>query len=253
MFLSLDATWAIDAKKHNKETTTTTPTTTNTTFVSPATIAFKLLITWLYWDAGYGKYTDELQGWTFNAQPLPALDTYVRHTVVARYMYGLLGPTGLRYMTPTVPYAEMLSGPFAIIGSYLGSKRVVYGTVALMVSMHIGIALTMRNTVLLSSIACVAWCIFLPEGVGADLGLSSTRSRSENGGAVSVNGKRNKQSQSLLKKYGLSALIISTFIAGSFWFELFSESCNQSMEHIWSTLLHNRWNVFIGAEECKYK
>jgi hypothetical protein len=244
MFLPLDASWAIDAKKHNKETPPTK------TFVSPATIGFKLLITWLYWDAGHGKYSDELHGWTFNAQPLPALDTYVRHTVVARYMYGLLGPTGLRYMTPTVPYAEMFSGPLAIIGSYLGSKSIVYGTVALMFSMHIGIALTMRNTVLLSSVACVAWCIFLPESVGADLGLSSTRSSSENG-AVSVNGKTNKQSQSLLKKYGLSAFIISTFIAGSFWFELYSAHCNQSMEHVWSTLLHNRWNVFIGAEECK--
>jgi hypothetical protein len=26
-----------------------------------------------------------------------------------------------------------------------------------------------------------------------------------------------------------------------------STQCNQSMEHIWSTLLHNRWNVFIGC------
>jgi hypothetical protein len=26
-----------------------------------------------------------------------------------------------------------------------------------------------------------------------------------------------------------------------------STQCNQSMEHIWSTLLHNRWNVFVGC------
>ena len=73
----------------------------------------KLLVTWIYWDAGHGKYSDPLQGWTLNAYPLPPLDTYVRHTVAARYLYGLLGPTGLRYMTPTVVYAEMFSTPIA--------------------------------------------------------------------------------------------------------------------------------------------
>ncbi len=26
-----------------------------------------------------------------------------------------------------------------------------------------------------------------------------------------------------------------------------STQCNQSMEHIWSVLLHNRWNVFVGC------
>ena len=53
---------------------------------------------------------------------LPALDTYVRHTTVARYMYGLLGPAGLKYMTPTVPYVEMFCTPIALLGSYLGKR-----------------------------------------------------------------------------------------------------------------------------------
>ncbi len=38
-------------------------------------------------------------------------------------------------------------------------------------------------------------------------------------------------------------------ILGSVWFETMSGECNQSMKHIWSVLLHNRWNVFVGAEE----
>lgn len=38
-------------------------------------------------------------------------------------------------------------------------------------------------------------------------------------------------------------------ILGSIWFETMSGECNQSMKHIWSVLLHNRWNVFVGAEE----
>ena len=36
-------------------------------------------------------------------------------------------------------------------------------------------------------------------------------------------------------------------ISGNLWLE--SGACDESVKHIWSTLLHNRWNVFVGAEE----
>jgi hypothetical protein len=206
---------------------------------------FKLLIAWLYWDAGYGKYSDPLMGWTLNAQPLPALDTYVRHTVVARYMYGILGSGGLRLMTPTVVYAEMFCVPVTLIGSYLGIKKVVYGSAVLMCFLHIGIAFTMRNTVLLSSVACCAWCIFLPEGVGIDIGLTSKVKQSTS----TANDNAGETKQSVLKTHGLSGILIAAFVSGSVWFETMSDQCNQSHKHIWSTLLHNRWNVFVGAEE----
>jgi hypothetical protein len=47
----------------------------------------------------------------------------------------------------------------------------------------------------------------------------------------------------------INSMLIISMIMGSVWFETMSGECNQSMKHIWSTLLHNRWNVFIGAEE----
>lgn len=128
MFLPLDQKWAVDSKPS---------TFVCKTFVSPCTLVLKLLITWLYWDAGYGKYSDPMHGWTLNA-PISALDTYVRHTVGARFMYGLLGPTGLRYMTPTVVYAEMFCAPAALYGSVIGSKAMVYSVIILMCLMHIG-------------------------------------------------------------------------------------------------------------------
>jgi hypothetical protein len=234
MFLPLDGAWAVGTKKHHNVDR-------RETFISPGTIALKLLITWLYWDAGYGKYTDPLQGWTLNAKPLPALDTYVRHTVVARIMYGLLGPTGLRYMTPTVVYAEMLCAPIGLLGSLIGSKKIVYATVIGICFIHIGIAFTMRNTVLLSLVACTAWCIFLPSGIGSALGFS-TENKKRN------TTPRDQASKSSIKTW-FSTLIILCFGCGSLWFEVFSEQCNQSHKHIWSTLLHNRWNVFVGAEE----
>lgn len=236
MFLPLDGAWAIGSKNSRK-------TSSSKTFVIPATIAFKIFLTWLYWDAGYGKYSDPFGGWTLNADPLPALDTYVRHTVVARYMYGLLGPTGLRYMTPTVVYAEMFSAPVALLGSYLKNKSIVYAVVILMWFMHIGIAFTMRNTVLLSLVANCAWCIFLPEGVGADLKLSSEKS--SDGGSKADNKVKQNGVWSTIKLFfklhGNSACIIIAFASGSIWFETLSNDCDQSMKHIWSTLLHNRF------------
>ncbi len=240
MFLPLDGAWAIDAKRNKRNASHA-----STTFVTPGTVAFKLLIAWLYWDAGYGKYSDPLQGWTLDAHLLPALDTYVRHTAGARLVYGLLGPAGLRLMTPTVVYAEMFGVPAALWGSYAGRKGAVYGAVALMCSIHAGIAVTMRNTVLLSSVACVSWCVFLPSGLGTDLGVSSPRPASDGG---VENGERGGV-RSFFRKHGLSALVIGIFVCGSVWFETLSEQCDQSMEHVWSTLLHNRWNVFVGAEE----
>ena len=228
MFLPLDVKWAVDSKIKTQ----------SKTFVSPATVAFKLLVAWLYWDAGYGKYSDPMKGWTLNA-PISALDTYVRHTVGARYMYGLLGPTGLRLMTPTVVYAEMFCVPVAFFGSFIGNKSMVYSVVILMCFMHIGIAVTMRNTVVLSLVACCAWLIFIPEGLSIRLGLA----QEERKGDKKMPGKTNNRS-------GLIAsIVIAAFVAGSVWFEAFSEQCNQSHKHIWSTLLHNRWNVFVGAEE----
>ena len=237
MFLPLENAYAINAKNQKQHS--------SKVFISPGTIALKLLITWLYWDAGFGKFSDPLQGWTLNAKPLPALDTYVRHTVAARIMYGLVGPKGLRLMTPTVVYAEMFCAPVALLGSLLGSKQLVNATVILMCFMHLGIAFTMRNTVVLSLVACVAWCIFLPPGI-----FKVIRVTFEHEDNVNVHAKKQRFCPlTLVKRHGLSASIISAFVSGSIWFEMFSDQCNQSHKHIWSSLYHNRWNVFVGAEE----
>jgi hypothetical protein len=261
MFMQLNGAWAIDGMKSRKDDAA------SMTSVTPTTIAFKLFIAWLYFDAGYGKYTDPLQGWTLDARPLPALDTYVRHTVVARYVYGWLGPRGLRYMTPTVVYVELLGVPSAFLTGFFTrrsnwARTALYCTIGLMCSMHVGIALTMNNTMILSLVACVAWCIFLPEGVGDDirglllsLSLSSSSSSSSSSSFPSRGGGGPDCEASaggfplIVKRHVISMLVISSFVSGSVWFETMSAQCNQSMEHIWSTLLHNRWNVFVGAEE----
>ena len=122
MLLPLDQCWAVARSKH--------PSSSSSPLVlSWATMALKLQVTWIYFDAGFGKYSDPLGGWAYAADPLPALDTYARHTLAARYLYALLQPSGLRLLTPTVVYVELLSAPIALVASWLGWEQVVTATV----------------------------------------------------------------------------------------------------------------------------
>ena len=246
MFLPLGDVWSVDsllaARREKKPFQQFSP---RSIVVSVATCALKLQVFWIYLDAGSGKYMDPLGGWTYHADPLPALDTYARHTVGARYLYGLLGPSGLRLLTPTVVYVELGVVPLAFLGSFLGNRKMVWTAVGLIWSLHLGIATTLRNTVLLSLVANSAWCIFLPPNPKEDES-GGYRSRSK----AKASQELDRKSSSISPKSQLIAkLIILTFMAGSVWFETVSAECNQSMRHIWSTLLHNRWNVFVGAEE----
>jgi len=102
-----------------------------------------------------GKYFDPKQGWTYAVVPLPALDTYCRHTLGAQYVYSILGPTGLRFLTPLVVYTEILCVPLAAIGAYYNLRTLVYGVIYTMCGMHFGIALTIRNSNLFSSVCLV--------------------------------------------------------------------------------------------------
>lgn len=232
MLLPLGDVWSIDAwllsKSSKKNDGSTATRSTEEMVVSIATLAFKMQIVWIYFDAGYGKFTDPLKGWTYGADPLPALDSYARHTVGARYLYALLGPFGLRLLTPTVVWVELLVAPTALLGSYLGSAATVWTAIGVVWSLHLGIAATIRNTVLLSLVANCAWCIFLPP-MGQFKSLTVRKIP--------------------LQRHIPIVLLVLTFVAGSVWFETASNECNQSMKHIWSPLLHNRWNVFVGAEE----
>jgi LmbE family N-acetylglucosaminyl deacetylase len=200
----------------------------------PAILAMKLLVFWIYLDAGGGKWMDEKKGWTFGADPLPALDTYARHTLAAQYMYALLGPWGLRLLTPVVVYVEIFAAPVASLGNYLSSNFLVYTAVGLICALHFGIALMLRNAALLSFVACSPWWTFLPIGLP----------------------ERFFHSPQLAKvKYPtklvgiVSTVLIVGLAFGTVWLATLSSMCDQSVKHIWSTVLHNRWNVFVGAEE----
>lgn len=176
---------------------------------------------------------DPNKGWSYYAEPLPALDTYTRHTVGAQYMYGLLGPQGLRVMTPLVVYIELLCTPVAFLASFLGNVSLLKLAIGMICQLHLGISFAIRNAVLLSYVACSAWCVFLPIG-------------------WEEAAQANKQPKSSRQWVGLavSTILVGGMISGNIWFETIGTDCTTgSLRKIWSTLLQNRWNVFIGAEE----
>eukprot|EP00537_Pseudo-nitzschia_pungens_P013003 CAMPEP_0172393034 /NCGR_PEP_ID=MMETSP1061-20121228/9009_1 /TAXON_ID=37318 /ORGANISM="Pseudo-nitzschia pungens, Strain cf. pungens" /LENGTH=268 /DNA_ID=CAMNT_0013124001 /DNA_START=1041 /DNA_END=1848 /DNA_ORIENTATION=+ len=48
----------------------------------------------------------------------------------------------------------------------------------------------------------------------------------------------------------LTLVLVSAMVGGNIWFEAFATGCSsESVRLVWGTLLQNRWNVFIGAEE----
>ena len=229
MFLPLDRGWCWKRQPSGEAS--------SGLVISPATIAFKLLVVWIYADAGGGKLMDPLKGWSYYADPLPALDTYARHTLLAQYFYALVGPTGLRLLTPIVVYVELLTPPLALLGGYLGIKGVIYSAVGLIWALHLGIAAMLRNAALLSFVACSAWFVFLP--IGWERVDETFWARSTSNGFP----------RRFSAGDALALLLIGSMVAGNFWLETISRECDQSVKHIWSTLLHNRWNVFVGAEE----
>lgn len=242
MFLPLDERWSLSATNRKKGASSVSSGTVSLgVLVNPATVATKLLVFWIYIDAGVGKYLDPKHGWTYHADPLPALDTYARHTLPAQYMYGMLGPEGLRWLTPAVVWIEILSVPVAFLGSYLGNAGLVYLAVGLMCQMHVGISLTIRNSVLLSYVACCAWCVFLP--LGWNDGRKELRSAGESARSPQP---RLRSQLGLVLTFGL----VIGMVGGNVWFETIGTDCStDSLRRIWSTLLQNRWNVFVGAEE----
>jgi hypothetical protein len=231
MFLPLNRRWSVAVRNGSIKTQYKTGKVSEIGWhVSSATIAMKLLVLWIYFDAGYGKFSN--QGWSFSANPLPALDTYARHTLVAQYMTALWGALGWRILTPLVVYIELSAAPLALLGSFLNRPVCCYAAVALISSLHIGIALSIRNAALLSFIAITPWFTFLP---------LQPYERSHAGPVPSTRSGRFFTIA--------SALLIGAMILGNVWLELISNTCDQSVTRIWGTLLHNRWNVFVGAEE----
>mmetsp|Transcript_38716 Transcript_38716/g.39084 ORF Transcript_38716/g.39084 Transcript_38716/m.39084 type:complete len:159 (+) Transcript_38716:2-478(+) len=123
-------------------------------FVNPATVALKLLVLWIYIDAGWENISirnkDGRMPWFPYPRWIPIVAIrWVHNTSL------VLGPTGLRFLSPLVVYTEIWCVPLAAIGAYYNLRTLVYGVIYTMCGMHFGIALTIRNSNLFSSVCLV--------------------------------------------------------------------------------------------------
>jgi hypothetical protein len=125
---------------------------------SLASLGIGLQLLAIYADAGLAKWSDPAGAWSLSA-PVAALDTYMRHTPAARLAHALLGGDGLRIAGAGAVAVELFAAPLALCAA--PSVRWRRLAAAAGISLHLGIALTMRNTVILSLAAIGMWLPFL--------------------------------------------------------------------------------------------
>jgi len=161
------------------------------------------------------------------------------------------------------------------LGSYFQKTNLVNITIFLIVGMHMGISICIRNSNLLSYIASSVWILFLPvdnfhqhhrrkqqkhdndEGsrnnVIGDGGNNTNDNDNDNATTctlrTSTTRTRSTSSSSRISSL-VTYILVGCMVGGNIWFETIGTDCStESSRLIWSTLLQNRWNVFIGAEE----
>ena len=111
--------------------------------------------------------------------------------------------------------------------------------------MHIGISLCMSNCNLLSYVACCPWLVFLPPSRKSQICY-------DNGDTNVKTITIATRPISFIRRLAslVTLVMVSAMIAGNVWYEMIAtEFSTESRRLIWGTLLQNRWNVFIGAEE----
>ena len=127
----------------------------------------------------------------------------------------------------------------------------VYFSIITIWMTHIGISLCIRNCNLLSYVACCAWLVFLPsqkkENAIHRVGTNDNSDKADSTNGISIIESRpNSSSSGSL----ITLVMITCIVSGNIWFEtIATDFKTESARLLWSTLLHNRWNVFIGAEK----
>ena len=188
-----------------------------------AAALYRAQLAWIYWDAGYAKRADPDRGWASDAR-VPALDAYLRHTAVGEALRALLGPRGLRAVTPTVPLVELGAPLLCAVGALAGSTTVQWAAIGAVVAMHAGIGAAMNGAGLLSVFAAAAWLPALPLGPPAAPARSTRRD-------------------------GLRVLVLLAFAGACVWHDRFARQCQDATRSPLTAVFHNRWNVFAGSED----
>ena len=136
-------------------------------------------------------------------------------------------------MTPIVVYIELFVTPIALLGSWIGSTMMVNIAIVTICQLHIGIALCIRNSVLLSLVACCAWCIFLPwEWVVERVNETGLSTSTTTMGRISCISKTNRIG------VWVTWILVVGMMGSNIWFETIGTDCSTtSLIQIWSTVL----------------
>lgn len=236
------------------------PTTPGGACASAASCVLAGQLILIYVDAGYGKLTSPDAAWSVSA-PIGALDTYMRHTPVARFARWLLGASALRYAGATTAWLELTIAPLAFVAPTQTTRRCC---IAAAIGLHVGIALVMRNTFFLSLAGIAAWLPFVDGPPLTTVPTNSTRDEAKVAKVPTEPPSRTTTSETAtshtayrsarLVDFACSVLV-GAFAIGSVWHQLSdfgapacAASATDAALLLQSTLLHNRWNVFTGAE-----
>ena len=235
---------------------------------SAASCALAAQLILIYVDAGLGKLTSPDAAWTVGAE-VGALDTYMRHTPVARFARWLLGASALRYVGALTAWLELTIAPLAFVAPTQTSRRCC---IAAAIGLHVGIALTMRNTFALSLAGVAAWLPFVDgpppsppspplapsAGIGGKQcsdGASVAKKVAAQPAPAAATPSTASSPRSTRLADAACSLVVGAFAIGCAWHQLSefgapacAASATDAALLLQSTLLHNRWNVFTGAE-----
>jgi hypothetical protein len=192
----------------------------------------------IYSDSGLGKALDPARALSLTA-PVAALDTYMRHTPTARALHRLLGGHGVRAAGAATVCIELFAAPVAFACASPACRRVA---IVVICSLHVGIALCMRNTLLLSAAAIIAWIPFL------DVAPPSPPPEPAEEGPADRPAIRRQWVPTPFASAALSVFAIlcahHQYTGGD------GAGCDgrTGPDGLRTTLLYQRWNVFASAE-----
>ena len=259
LFIPCERRWSVDACWTSAANTVrpagSDAAATPTSVATVATMIARLQLIWIYFDAGFGKVVDPGGAWSLTAA-IPALESMMRYTPVARFLRATLGVSGMRLLSASVALAECAVPSLALIAAATGAARIQLSCVLVMCGMHVGIALCMNNAALLSFTACVAWAVFLPpfsaaapppkaaanaESAKADPGMPS--------GAAHLAASAEPKASAVFSPSLLLCFVLAT--AGYHLMPSRLGTCSAAGdgERLWSALLNNRWNAFTSIED----
>ena len=207
-------------------------------------LAMQLVL--IYTDAGVHKALDPAKAWSL-AAPVAALDTYMRHTAFAQAARRMLGGFGLRVGGVATVSIEVFGPSLAFLSSSQFLRRVLIFCVC---GMHVGIALCMRNTVLLSSAACIAWIPFLDGPAPTHQSAHTKHAQGNTDASSALPDVQRSHSRGAREAPSLLLACIVMLSAHHQWSGRGGTGCEgRTGDDALRTLtLHQRWNVFSSAE-----